>query len=348
MPATVQSIADHPLVDEVGDGFVVSISRAPLVGLSEGRSGLLVDAARAGLRVGLVTAPTSRLTLGMLHMLRLARGEWIVRGADGDRSGLTGRILDSVGAAFAAADGEAETDIDFLRPRPDQVGWLQFSISVEHAPKHDARLGGTVELIARELASATPAAWGVNEPTGLHWNRDNITTFARSLMPQQSRIFVAGGASGHPFRAAVRIARGSTGVIEETRAFVALPTPESEREAIDAVPRVFTRLAETERVRFGMAYRQRGDADLAVAAAVSSPMAPVAAVLGPRAVRDTRVSVDDFTSGLGAISAGNPRVPSLVIPFADGGAAGWTAFERATSMIGFDRIATAFGEGKPS
>lgn len=318
---------EHPLVDAVGDGFVASSSSAPIVALTEGRSGLLIDAARAGRRVILVTPHTSRLTIAMLQMLQLARGEWVVRNDDGGlRTGTTGHILPTLESTF---DEDHEIDLDFLKADESTVPWLQFSVSVEHPPTAMTRLGETLDILG-----GPPAGWGVNEPTGLHWNRDNVTRFARGRMPHQTRLF----ANGPGTAASIRVSRSARGVFEESKIFIASI---SEVDLGKKVTVLFERLALRERVRFGMAYSQRGRADLTVAAGVASPLVPLAAVLGPRAVRDARIPVEQLTDEHGARSVGSSRIPSLVVPLS-----GWESFQRVSQLIGLDNIARALGEGR--
>lgn len=323
---------EHPLVDAVGDGFVASWSNAPVVALTEGRSGLLLDAARADRRVVFVTPHTSRLTLAMLQMVQLARAEWVVRLPDGElRTGRTGRILPDLESTF---DDGLEVDLDFLKPDESSVPWLQFSVSVEHPPTAATKVGETVEILAGK-----PAGWGVNEPTGLHWNRDNVTRFVRGRMPHQTRVF----ANGSGTSASIRVSRSNRGVFEESKIFVAATgeVDVSEHDLVNRVAIIFERLALNQRVRFGMAYSQRGRADLTVAAGVASPVVPLAAVLGPRAVRDARVPIDELTRTFAARSVGSSRIQSLVVPLA-----GWDSFQHASQLVGLDNIARALGEGR--
>lgn len=316
---------EHPLVDAVGDGFVASYASAPIVALTEGRTGLLIDAARGGRKVILVTPASSRLTIAMLQMLQLSGGEWVVQLADGSlRTGTTGRILTELEGAF---DAGLEIDLDFLKPDETSVPWLQFSVSVEHPPTALTRLGSTVELLAGK-----PAGWGVNEPTGLHWNPDNVTRFVRGRMPSQTRVF----ANGPLMSASIRVSRSQRGVFEESKIFV---TPIDDSELVERVTTLFERLALAERVRFGMAYSQRGRADLTVASGVASPLNPLAAVLGPRAVRDAQVPLDELAAAFSARSVGSSRIQSLVVPLT-----GWDAFQRASRLVGLDNIARAMGE----
>ena len=190
-----------------------------------------------------------------------------------------------------------------------------------------------------EILAGVPAGWGVNEPTGLHSNRDNVTRFVRGRMPQQTRVFANGAGTS----ASIRVSRGNRGVFEESKIFSAAvgEIDVSEHDLAKKIAIIFERLALNQRVRFGMAYSQRGRADLTVAAGVASPVVPLAAVHGPRPDRDARVPIDELARTFEARSVGSSRIQSLVIPLT-----GWDSFQHASHLVGLDNIARALGEGR--
>lgn len=341
---TGRASVEHPLVDFVGDGFVATISDAPLVAATEGLASLAIDAAGVGARVLLVTAPGSRVTFGMLQLLVAVGAIWVVRRADGAlREALTGRAIDTYDEAFRPPSETSDAPADFFAPVPNQQAWLQVTVSVNHPAREQTTLGGTVELLAAELARAVPVGWGVNEPAGLHWNRDNVTRFMRGRMPHESKIYVAGRGE-RAMTATVRASRSSRGVTEETKMLVALGDDETvSRTLIEAASAVLGRLADAQSVLVASVFLLRGRADLSIDPVLAAPPVPVAVVLGPRAVQDLTIDPADAAARFGAFRAGQERIPSLVLPFTLEGLGSWQQFVDVAAEFSAVDVAKALG-----
>ncbi|WP_157802786.1 DUF6177 family protein [Compostimonas suwonensis] len=340
-----QSTVPHPLVDEAGEGFVVSRSDAPLVGFGAGRAGLLVEAARAGVRVILLTPASSRLTFAMLGFLELVGGVWVVEGSDGGlRLGLSGQRIAALAAALAVPV-DAEVEVDALRSSPAAQNVLTVSMTVSHKPTVDTQLGRTTELIAEELASSRPSGWGVHEPAGLHWNTQNVTRFARQRMPRDSRLVVA-AENPAALSGLLTVQRSAKGVTETTKALVGVGDEQQTWAAIeDRLPRLLGSLAERQFPLFGTVFLGRGESDLTTAARLPQPPFPVAMLLGPQAVRDLGIDTDAATERFGATVVGRRRIPSLIVPFTSDRTVGWHRFRDFAGAFGSERFARALGFG---
>ncbi|GAA3871533.1 hypothetical protein GCM10022381_13290 [Leifsonia kafniensis] len=335
----------HPLVDFVGDGFVATVSDSPVVGLTEGRMGLLVDAARQSTRVLLITPPESRLTLAMTHYLQLLQGQWVIRNADGAlRVAANGRVLQRLDDAWNDLDAAPiEVAADFAQPLVDAATWLQFTISTHHAARDETMLGRALEMISEEICGEAPTGWGVHEPAGIHWNRENLTRFVRGRMPRDTRLFATGGAM-HPLSATLQVFRSAIGVTEETKILIALGSDRAVSEAVIArVPAVLAQIASTQQVLFGMAYEQSGAPDATFTAVQTSPPLPVASVIGARAIRDLNIDIDELERSFGAIRAGSRRVPSLVVPFGADPSQRWAQFAAGVGIVGAAQMHEALG-----
>ena len=342
---TDNASVEHPLVDFAGDGYVATISDAPLVAATEGFASLAIDAAGVGKRLMLVTTPESRVTFGMLQLLAAIGAAWVVRRADGAlRDALTGRAIATFDDAFRPSTTEMpDAAADYFAPVPNTQRWLQITVSVNHPPREKTVLGGSVELLAGQLANAVPVAWGVNEPAGLHWNRDNVTRFVRGRMPRESKIYVAGRGE-HAMTATVRISRSSRGVTEETKILVALGEDEAvARTRIEEAPAILGRLADAQSVLVASAFLLRGRADLSIDPVLAAPPVPVAVVLGPRAVQDLAINLADVAARFGAFRAGRARIPSLVLPFTQEGRGSWQQFVDVAAEFSAVDVAKAFG-----
>lgn len=342
---------EHPLVDSVGDGHVVSFSAAPVVHASEGRTSLIAECARAGLRVILLTPASSRLTFGLTQLLGATRNKWVVRQASGALTdGLSGRPLDSIDDVLRPGAARDSTDPTAAPAGPttdaQERSWLQVTVSVHLQARDETRVGGALAFLTERLAGARPAGWGVHEPAGLAWNRDSVDRYVRARMPRETRLHVTG--QGDLASAAVlRVTRSARGLVEETKLLVALgDDAEAAERSIRAVPGVLADLAAIESVLVGNAIVLRGAADLAVAASLNAPPLPVAMVLGPRAVRDLKMDLAEAEERFGAIRAGRPRIPSIVLPFTREGSGSWQQYLTVAGAFDPADVARAFGNGR--
>ncbi len=340
----------HPLVDVVGAGFVVTVSESRVVGLTEGRLGLLVDAAKQSTRVLLITPPESRLTYAMTHYLQLLHGLWVIRNTDGAlRVAATGRVLRRLDDAWDDRNVAVQAvAADFAQPLADAAPWLQFTVSTHHAARDETMLGRALEIISEEMCGEAPTGWGVHEPAGIHWNREKITRFVRGRMPHDTRLFATGGGT-HPLSATLQVFRSSIGVTEETKVLIALRGTRAEADAvIGRVPAVLAQIASMQQVLFGVGFEQSGAPDATFTAVHTSPPLPVGAVIGARAIRELEIDIDALESEFGAIRTGSRRVPSLVVPFGTEPAERWAQFAAGVGVVGAAEMQAALGLTVPA
>ncbi|MET0590298.1 MAG: DUF6177 family protein [Naasia sp.] len=332
----------HPLVDSSGPGWAVHSTTAPIVSLSAGRSALLVDATRAGTRVVMVTPPASRMTFPLFHLLHRLGGAWLTRDADGVLRHAVGggEVPDEAWAIDPRRRDEADPVAEDLSALPGRLPadalrpWLQLSVVVGHRARLETRLGGTLSAITEELLGRFPTSWGGTEPATSRWDRDAITGLARSRMPEDFRVNVAGSADA-PFSAIVRAARADTGVTEETRLVV--PRPPGTDSEHELVVDLFAKLADRSDVLMATAWTMRGPADATIAPYWPSTPQPLAAVIGARAVRAMGVTPETFSDELDALRVGNRRAPALVVGFG-GDEVRWSRFRSAVRGIGPDAL----------
>ncbi|TCK59657.1 DUF6177 family protein [Curtobacterium sp. PhB136] len=308
-------VAKHPLADSVGDGSVRIESRAAIVHLGVGRLDLLGRAAAEGARPILVTDGLSRLTEPFRQYLVDTGGAWVVRGQDGLRNGLDGRRLDAFTDAVVLGPPTSVDDVavPYLRPEPADAEQLVVSVSVRHRAAAETILGSTAELVATELAGAAPTGWGTHEPAGRPWSRHDLTAAARDRMPTSTRFVVIGPGSA----STVTAQRTDHGVEELTTGLVSagpIGDPVTAMR-IAAVPQVLGRLAATQLPLFALVMRRPGRSDLLQSPVLQAPPAPVAMLLGAPAVRDLGLDPAAMAERFGAVVAGRPRIPALVLPF---------------------------------
>jgi hypothetical protein len=313
------STVEHPLVDFAGDGFVVSVTTSSLVGVSGARSNLLAQSAEAGKRVVFVTPARTRMTFGMLQLLAISGALWLVEEPDNSfRDAVTGVHWDTISDAVASVTGGvvAVRDIPLSVPELPTQPWLQVVLSVHHQARAELLLGRAAEALAATLGDSRVVGWGTSEPAGLRFSREAITQFARERMPAQSRMMVA-TRGVRPMTGTIRVARTPTGVLEETTMLVALgDAPAVADDVMSRLSQLFVSLSGAQTVLSGAAAQLHGRPDLSFAPFEASTLEPITLVLGPRAVRDLALDVLDLEQRFGALRAGRPRIPSLVVPLA--------------------------------
>jgi hypothetical protein len=310
--------AKHPLVDSAGDGSIRYESRAGIVRLGRAQADLLATAAAEGARPILVTDGLSVVTEAFRQALVEAGGAWVVRGDDGLRNGLDGGRLEDFTDALRTGPPTSVADVavGYLRPWTPTADQLVVSVSVRHRAAAETVLGTTTELLATELAGAAPTGWGTHEPAGRAWDRRALTEAARARMPDPTRFLVVGSAEA-PLALTVTAQRTEHGVEELTTGLLSvgsLGDPVADMR-VAAVPQVLGRLAMTQLPLFALVLRRPGSADLAQGPRLALPPVPVAMLIGAPAVRQLELDVEGMRDRFGAVIAGRPRIPALVLPF---------------------------------
>lgn len=336
---------DHPLVDGVVDGIVVSESRAPVLALTATRADLLVQAGLARQPLVVCTGDATRLTESLRSALVATRTPWVVSTAGGLRDGLTLRPLADLASAFAAPGaGPPHPDALYL----EQPTTLQLiaSVSMRHRAAPATRLGAAAEAFAGAGGGA-PVAWGPNEPAEYAWDRDAFTAFARERMPRETRLLVTGDGA-HPLTGVVTARRTARGVEEITEVLVglgAVDDPRAETRADDAVL-ALDDLALSPWPLVALLFTRPGRGDLTASAFVAPRARPLALMIGAPAVRDLGLDVPRWSARFGARVAGRPRTPALVVALRrPGGAAdaGWSPLRDIVEELGAERVAELTG-----
>lgn len=343
----VRPVAKHPLVDSAGDGSVRYESRAGVVRLGRAQVDLLRSATAAGARSILVTDGLSVVTEAFRQALVESGGAWVVRGDDGLRNGLDGRRLQDFPEAVRTGPPTSvdEVAVSYLRPERPTADQLVVSASVRHRAAAETVLGTTTELLATELTGAAPTGWGTHEPAGRPWDRHQLTAAARDRMPEPTRLLAVGSAAA-PLAVTITAQRTDHGVEELTTGLLSVGVPGDAVAdvRVAAVPQVLGRLAMTQLPLFALVLRRPGRADLAQAPRMALPPVPVAMLLGAPAVRQLGVDPEALRDRFGAVVAGRPRIPAVVLPF--GRRPDRNPVEELAAVIehlGRDRVADAVG-----
>jgi hypothetical protein len=298
----------HPYVDHLDGGFACIESRVDHVVLTEGLADALLAITAAGLVPVLITRPEATIGYLARYHLAAAGGAWVLRaGRD--------HLVDPVSGASAATVESLLVTRAPAIPAPPGSGSPRFVVAVStQAPADEATvLGGAAALLASRLAGTRLACWGAHEPATLAWDPAAYTAASRAWMPGPVRWMIADAAGRARFTTAVR--RTSGGVEETATGILSAPSP-SPAELAAAAVGALTALAESEAFPlFGTVALQNGRAALAYDASPVAPPEPLAAIVGPRAVRALAPDLDALARDFGARAVGRSRMPSLVVGF---------------------------------
>jgi hypothetical protein len=341
----------HPLVDDMGPGWVRTETDALLVGASSARLDLITYALRHRSTLILVTRPNARLTVPLFQLLQATGSEWLTRVDDGTlRRALTGGAVGRPGAGGLEEiprrrdRGSADRpDMTPGRQHPDAPlsAWLQFAVATHHPAREETMLGRGLQELVNEIDPDTTISWGTSEPTTLTWDRHLLTRTARERMPRGSRFFAAGHGTS-PFRATITVTRSSLGVTEETS--VVFAVPEEMAGSDGAARQALSRVARRQRLLVGSAWTMRGGSDCTVAAGREVVPEPVAAAVGPHVVRMLDLEGTGADRVPGAVKVGRLRAEALLVGFGQDEDR-WRSFAEAIRGIGISEATDAlFGQ----
>lgn len=345
--STPESVSSaHPLVDDRGAEWVASFTDRSIVHASVARTGFLVDANRAQMVPVIVTDSSARMTWPMLQLIAEFGAVWLAQASDGSAiNALSGRSSSTIGEAVAdrlrrATPGAIEApEIPAALPE-DSGRLLQITMIVHHRAHVDTILGGALEAVA-EFVGGAVQSWGETEPLARSWNASEMTARVRQQMPETVRYLAASIAPGHELSATVRVARTQHGVTEQLRVLASVP----DDDLISHVGGLFEAIAAQFQVVFASAFHTSGRADLTFGVDVAPTPAPIAVLVGAKAVRDTAVDLAALVNEVGAVRLGRSRTPSALLTFDIDPAEAWRQLRRAATFFDPSLLGSALGFG---
>ena len=333
--------AAHPSVDLLTAARAVIISQRPVVGLSSWLTDVISRTADDELTVTLVTPATTRLTLPVRTLVAEGLAQWLVRPADGTfYDGLRGNPVIFDGVDFTDEAGRA-AQFDEPPAHPGPPCWqVIISLTVEHRATVQAQLGGALEILTRALTGAPPVGWGVHEPVSQPWNRAELTTLARRRMPLETLLIATGADSS--MIATIRPGRTQRGLEESVLCLInAGPVTRPVEDVARSVREALREVADTETVGFAVAHVRPGRGDLTEPGQARATPAPLAILVGPRAVRAIGRARFFRPSLPIAVDVGRPRAPGLLIGLGAEGAEPWRELSDLVLALGADRVRAA-------
>lgn len=337
MATTVQ----HPLLDFLDGTFACVETKAKVVFFSEGIADFLKYVRGIDLTPVIITSPAATMTFAARYMLEVTGAMWIHRVDDGFLDTRTGHVVRRISALVDSATLGRAVEAS----APEAPAYLQavFGVTVQHPAAGETQLGGTVGSLATSLTGWGPSGWGLHEPAGLTWSPDDYTSAARRHMPESRFVFSGGGSTS--FQAVSLVRRTPKGVEETVAGGAIVATAGADNsDIIGRLPQILVDLANNATMPvIGTVSVKAGGRVLGGTANAPGASLPVAGLIGPRAVRDLGIDIDDFSRRFPVIVAGRKRLPSVVVPYTELEQGSWEHMYAALEALGDKNIRRAMG-----
>jgi hypothetical protein len=232
--------------------------------------------------------------------------------------------------------------LEHLQPSVADAIELDVTLSLRHRARATSILGAPVEVL-NDLVGGPHLAWGVHEPVGNAWDRDEMTGFARDSMPDDSLLFGRSAA----IAASIEVRRTTQGVEEITQARLSLGTPstlEFERLRVRLCD-ALAELAANAMPLVAIVLARPGRDDLLVRPRLQHPPSALVLLIGAPGVKALGLSIDRMVAEFGAVIVGRPRIPALLFPLGTlGEIEGWQKLDAILATVGSDRLAAVLGD----
>lgn len=347
-------IAQSPLADEFTAEYSVFVASSERTTLSLPLFASIEDARLGGIRPVLLTSANARISWFVAEALRRAGGHWAVH--DDERrvhDALSGYRIGAFRDLWTDSSTERERLDGYATPSPHAQGAFIVEVFARAHAVPETRIGLLAERLVAELGLGHLERWGLTEPLTRRWHPEQFTESLRRGMPTSGPHYAA-SADGALVRTVV--SRTRAGLLEHTRVLAPVgdyhaPTGLEPGAALGAHPAVTGALrmlvheftptvalvsyAEVDDLAHGSGQR----------AAARRRDQPVAVLIGPRAVRDLRLDLDELGTRHDIEQLGPGRVPSALVRLS-GRDELWhqlVAFghdldpERVAAAMGFDR-----------
>ncbi len=338
------AVAVHPLCDEWTEEYALYVVTHDRVSYSRPLWHFLRDCRASARRPVLLTGPGAVLSPLLYAAMAEHGAMWAFRTGDGvfdARSGLRIRSIPDLWRG--ATDGERHPQLGAGAP---VIPVVFFDIYAGDRAVPGTLIGPLADHAVGTLGGGRLIRSGRNEPLVSGWDHLSLTVQAQSQMPVADPILAAsdGGAS-----VSLSVGRTTDGIVERVHGIVPLPrlsaVPVAElRDAVmPAVTDMLTGLVHQFRPRValvssGLLRTDGGRAGYAVGA---QPVdAPLAVLIGPRAVRDLQFDAAALAQRHDLTMLGPGRVPSALVRMT-GKDALWAQLRSFLHDLDQERVAAA-------
>lgn len=309
--------AVHPFADEWTDDYALFSVEHDRVAYSRPLRHFLAHCRADGLRPVLLTAEGAFISPHLYSAMAESGALWAFRSAQGvfdARSGLRIRSIQELWAGTDARD--RRSDIAF---EGRAVPAVLFDIYATERAIDSTVVGPLADYAVATLGGGSLTRHGRDEPLTTQWDHRALTTQVQNQMPASEVILAASDLGAW---CSLTVARTRDGLIQRVHGGVPLPslssTPAEELRdrVMPTVSRMLSGLVDKFRPRVGMvsAGMLRHDAAAFGFRVGAQPVdAPLAVLIGPRAVRDLRLDFATLAERHDVTTLGPGRVPSALV-----------------------------------
>ncbi len=335
----------HPLADEWTDEYALFVVEHDWVTYSRPLRHFLSDCRASALRPVILTGPNVTLTPHLYASMTESGAFWAFRDANAVYDARSGRAIAAISDLWTGATGDLHpplNDEDRLVPA------LFFDIYAGDHANASTVIGPLADHAVTALGGNALQRYGQDEPLTATWDHAALTALAQRQMPATERIL---GSSDDNSWAAMTVARTRDGLLERVRGGVSLtrlmdvPSADLRDLAMPAVTDMLSGLVDHFRPRVAMVsagmlrHPEAGDGYRVGAQPVD---APLAVLIGPRAVRDLNLDFGELSRRHDITVLGPGRVPSALLRLT-GRDPLWAQLQAFAFDLEQERLAAALG-----
>lgn len=308
----------HPLADEWTDDYSLFTVEHDRVPFSRPLRHFLADCRSSELRPVILTGPGAALSPHLYAAMAEGAAHWAFvdeRKVFDARSGVRLRSIPELWTTQDRSQGQHPG----IGPAGQAVPTVLFDVYASERATGDTVVGPLVEFLVGGLNGGKVARWGIDEPLTSVWDPAAVTAAAQRKMPA-SDVMLASSDLGA--WATLTVARTKDGLIQRVRGGVPLPTlgrvptEELSDRVMPFVSSTLAGLVDGFRPRVGLisAGLLHTDGNGYGFRVGAQPLdAPLALLIGPRAVRDLRLDFAQLAKSHDLTVLGPGRVPSAMV-----------------------------------
>ena len=309
--------AVHPFADEWTDEYALFSVEHDRVAYSRPLRHFLAHCRADGLRPVLLTGEGALISPHLYTAMTESGALWAFRSAHGVFDARSGLRIRSIPELWTGSEGsERHTDIVFEEP---QVPVVLFDVYATDRAVDSTVVGPLADYTVATLGGGALTRHGRDEPLASQWDHRALTKQVQGQMPASDAVLAASDLGAW---CSVTVARTRDGLIQRVHGGVPLPalssTPVAELRdrVMPTVTRAMSGLVDEFRPRVAMvsAGMLRRDATATGFRVGAQPVdAPLAVLIGPRAVRDLRLDFAALSASHDLTTLGPGRVPSALV-----------------------------------
>ena len=307
----------HPLADEWTDEYSLFVIEHDFAAHSRPLRHFLDECRASRVKPVLLTGPGVLISPHLYTAMVESGAHWAFRDEEGvfdARSGLRISAIPDLWQHSATTDRHTLIDVPGVA-----TPTLLFDIYAGDRATDQTMIGPLADHSVRKLGGDDLVRLGCDEPLTYEWDHRELTAQVQATMPASDPMLTSsdGGAW-----ASLTVARTSVGLVERVRGGIPAPwlphLPQAEWR--DTVLPAVTSMLEGVVAEFqprvalissGMVHRTGGRYGFAVGAQPTD--APLAALMGPRAVLDLQLDFDALSERHDVTLLGSGRVPSALV-----------------------------------